>query len=80
MRTYVTTLRQDSKRCLILKAEKVPDLPDDLASSIKDDDHYLVRAQLAVEGAVLVTTDAPLMDSVKSHGLQCMTREEFLAP
>jgi len=54
-------------------------LSDDLASSIKPDDHYLIQAQLNVSGAVLVTTDTPLREVVLKTGLQCLSREEFLS-
>ena len=77
--TYVTTVRQNSDRCLLLKHEAAVGLSDDLASSIKPDDHYLVQAQLSVAGAVLVTTDMPLREVGVKAGLQCLSREEFLS-
>ena len=76
---YVTTVRQNSDRCLLLKPEAGVALPDDLASSIKPDDQYLVEAQLRVAGAVLVTTDVPLREVVLKAGLPCLSREEFLS-
>ena len=77
-RTYVTMIRQNLDRCLLLTPEAVAELPQDLASSIKLDDHYLVQAQLSVSGAVLVTTDAPLREVVSNAGLLCLAREAFL--
>jgi len=76
---YVANVRQNSDRCLILKPEAVVALPDGLASAIKPDDHYLVQAQLSVEGAVLITTDGPLREAVGRAGLNCLSREEFLS-
>lgn len=78
-KAYFGILRINSDRCLLLKSENVAALPDDLSQSIKDDDHYLVRAQLSVNGAILVTTDEPLRNVVKRAGLSCLSREEFLA-
>jgi len=76
---YVANLRQNSDRCLILKPEAAAPLPDQLASKIKPDDHYLVQTQLSVAGAILVTTDNPLREAVGEAGLNCLSREEFLA-
>lgn len=71
-------IRLNSDRCLVLSAADAAELPDDLAASIKDDDHYLVRAQLTVAGATLVTTDIPLRETLQRSGLPCLSREEFL--
>lgn len=76
---YVTNVRQNSDRCLILKPEAAAALPDELASATKPGDHYLVQAQLSVIGAVLVTTDKPLREAVGKAGLSCSSREEFLS-
>ena len=76
---YVANVRANSDRCLILKSEAVVSLPEELASATKADDHYLLRAQLAVTGAILVTTDAPLQETAIKAGLKCLSREEFLA-
>ena len=54
---YVTAVRQDRDRCLILPAESVGPLPDELAAVVKPDDRYLVEAQLCVAESILVTTD-----------------------
>lgn len=74
---YVKDVRKSS-RCLTLKPDTVPDLPEELASATKADDHYLLQAQLTVKGAILVTTDAPLREAVVKAGLSCLSREEFL--
>lgn len=76
---FLANVRQNSDRCLLLKPESAAALPEELASSIKDDDRYLVRAQLSVSGAVLVTTDMPLREAVTRSGLPCLSREEFLS-
>ena len=77
-RIFVRAIRQDSDRCRVLSTEAVANLTDDLALSIKPDDHYLVRALMSVVGAVLVTTDAPLLEIVRQAGFQCLSREEFI--
>jgi hypothetical protein len=63
----------------VIKLDDACNLPEELATSIKLDDHYLVRAQLSVSGSVLVTTDAPLREIVTGRGLPCLSRKEFLA-
>ncbi len=78
IKIYVGAVRQNSDRCIVLKPEAVLALPEELARAIKPDDHYLVRAQLSVTGAILVTTDSPLREAVIKAGLQCLSREEFL--
>ncbi len=75
---YVNTVRQDADRCQILKPEAVVDLPEDLASATKPDDHYLIQALLTVHGAILVTTDNPLREALVNAGLNCISREQFL--
>jgi hypothetical protein len=75
---YVARVRQDSDRCLILKPEAAVPLPDELASVIKVDDHYLIQAQLTVKGAILVTTDNPLREILSKASLSSLSREEFL--
>ncbi len=75
---YVANVRQNSDRCLILKPEEVAPLPNELASVVKGDDHYLIQAQLKVEGSVLVTTDVPLREIVLRAGLMCLSRSDFL--
>ena len=76
---FVANIRQDSDRCLILKPESLPRVPDDLASATKEDDHYLLQAVLSIPGATLVTTDEPLRLAVGAVGLLCLSRTEFLA-
>ncbi len=75
---FVVSIRQNSDRCLILKPDAAAVLPDEIAVKTKPDDHYLIQAQLAVDGAVLVTTDAPLRAVLDGAGLPCISREEFL--
>jgi hypothetical protein len=75
---YVTALRQDQDRCLILAAGSVNPLPHELAAVIKPDDRYLVEAQLSVPGSILVTTDNPLREVLGRAGIKSISRDEFL--
>jgi hypothetical protein len=75
---YVTAVRQDQDRCLILAAGSVNPLPLELAAVIKPDDRYLVEAQLSVPESILVTTDNPLREVLGQAGIKSISREEFL--
>jgi len=75
---FVKNIRQNFDRCRILKMAEVCSLPEALSKVIKPDDHYLVQAQFAAEGATIVTTDNPLRSVLHSVGLKCISREEFL--
>lgn len=74
---FVLLVRQDSDRCLILSPTTLAPLPKHLANEVKPDDHYLLQAQLACPGAILVTTDSPLRNVLLKNGMPCITREEF---
>lgn len=76
---FVKIVRENLDLCIILRPESVAALPDDLASTIKADDHYLLRTQLSVPGAILVTTDNPLREAVEKAGRSCLSRKEFLS-
>jgi hypothetical protein len=76
---YKANVRLNSDLCLILRGEAIATLPDGLAAATKPDDHYLVQAQLSVNGAILVTTDVPLREAVSGAGLACLSREDFLS-
>lgn len=76
---FVTNIRQDSDHCLVLKLEMAMSIPESLARETKPDDHYLLKAQQAVAGAILVTTDEPLREAVIRSGLPCLVRDVFLS-
>ena len=77
-RIFRNNIRQNSGRCIIVKPDHAAAYPDELGSSVKPDDQYLVRAQLSVAGSILVTTDKPLRDVIENAGLPCMLRGDFL--
>lgn len=75
---FFGAVRIDSDRCVLLEADQLADLPEDLAVAVNLDDHYLVRAMYAVQGSTLVTVDSALCGCVSGKGLPCLSREEFL--
>lgn len=79
VRAYLTGLRFNLDRCVVLKQEAVTACPEDLLPLVKLDDRYLIEAQLTVPGSIIVTTDNPLRDTViGTAGLPCLLRAEFL--
>jgi hypothetical protein len=76
---FVKNIRWNSDRCLILKPNETVAVPGEIALVTKADDHYLIQAQLTVNGAILVTTDGDLRTAVRNAGLACLWRDEFLA-
>ena len=76
-RQYQLTVRFNSNCCRVLTTPDVAPLPEHLVSNFKDDDHYLVQAQLAIEGAIVVTTDGKLRTALLASDLPCISRDEF---
>jgi hypothetical protein len=76
-RIFVLQIRQVSARARLLHPSEAPDLPEDLAAVVDGDDHYLVRAQLAEPGSVLVSTDGDLLEALRNKGIRCMSRDDF---
>ena len=67
----------NSRNCLILDEQSLPPFPSNLGG-VNPDDHYLVQAQLAVPGSLIVTTDAPLKTALDGHGIPCELRDAFV--
>jgi hypothetical protein len=78
VKAWFGSVRQSSDRCILIRRDEADALPEELARSLKPDDHYLVQSQRARTGAILVTTDQPLQRHVREAGLPCYSREEFL--
>ncbi len=68
----------DPKKCLLLDPTELPGIPDSLAGRCKTEDHYLVQAQEAAPGSIVVTTDDPLRKALLAHHRPCRHRDEWL--
>ena len=68
----------NSNKVVILDEDDLPELPEQLATEVKDDDHYLVRAYLTGQVSEIVTSDGPLMKVLTRHNIPCKHREEFV--
>ena len=64
-------------KCIWIENEDVPPFPDNLAG-IKEEDQYLVRAQLCVPSSIIVSTDEPLMKILRQAELPFQTRNDFV--
>ena len=67
----------DPARCFILPESELPEFPSALMG-IKDDDQYLIRAQLKVPDSIIVTTDTPLKTVLDLASRACELREIFV--
>ena len=76
-KSFLLGIRQDLSRCKLLKESEVPIFPDELKNKVKDDDYYLVQAALAVPNSIIVTTDNPLITSMRETGIPCIHRDEL---
>ncbi len=74
----MAAVRFDSLKCVVLSPGDVPSLSGTVVGMVKDDDQYLVQAQLAAPGSLIVTTDVPLMAALDELGHAYLPREEFL--
>ncbi len=75
---FAKTIRTNSDHCRILSPDEVVELPQNIASKVNPDDHYLVCTQITVAGTILVTTDSKLQKILLGFNLKSITREEFL--
>jgi predicted nucleic acid-binding protein len=69
----------NSEKLHCLQEGSLPDTPPELEHKVKEDDQYLVRAYLAANADLLVTTDNPLMEALSECGIRCMNRDTFIS-
>ncbi|MER3473887.1 MAG: hypothetical protein C4335_07600 [Armatimonadota bacterium] len=65
----------NSQKYLAIDQHDCPPLAEDW--QIKPDDRYLARLATAGHG-IVVTTDAPLMQELRVHQIECIHRDELL--
>lgn len=68
----------NSRKSVMLDQLELRELRPEIASKIKADDHYIVRAYLTSRGSVIVTTDNPLNETLAQHNIACKLRDEFV--
>jgi len=68
----------NSDKCRLLNESELEQFPLSL-SDVKNDDQYLVRAQLTATGSVIITTDRPLKAALDQAGIPCEHRDDFVA-
>lgn len=78
IRLFKNVYLADSAKCLLLEPAALPQLPAEMTERCKDDDHYLVQAQEAMPGSIIITTDQPLMDALNACNRPCRHRDEWI--
>jgi hypothetical protein len=79
VRVFKAQFFQNSEKLHLLQEGSLPDTPPELEHKVKEDDQYLVRAYLAANADLLVTTDNPLMEALSECGIRCMNRDTFIS-
>ncbi len=79
VKVFTAQFFQNSEKLHLLQEESLPDTPPELEHKVKKDDQYLVRAYLAANADLLVTTDNPLMEALGECGIRCMNRDTFIS-
>ncbi len=77
-RVFEAQFLYNSEKSVVLEEDQLQDLPTQLATAINPDDHYLVRAYLASNATVIVTTDNLLHGVLTRHSIACQQRDEFV--
>lgn len=74
----LTSLVWDATRCIKLAADALPELPEALAYKCNPDDHYLLKAYLAVQEGLIVSTDGPLLSVLGEEKWNALHRDDWL--
>lgn len=78
VRLFVHSIFYNADRCLIINIDDLEEIEEDLAALFNEDDHYLVRAQVATDGSCIVSTDGKLLAELQRLGRSCVHRDEFI--
>jgi predicted nucleic acid-binding protein len=79
VKVFKAQFLENSEKMHILQAGSLSDARPDLEHKVKEDDQYLVRAYLAANADLLVTTDNPLMEVLSECSIRCMSRDTFIS-
>jgi predicted nucleic acid-binding protein len=79
VKVFTARFFQNSEKLHLLQEGSLPDTPPELEHKVKEDDQYLVRAYLAANADLLVTTDNPLIEALRECGIRCMNRDTFIS-
>jgi len=74
-----TNFLLNSIKVHFVEAESLPCLSEEACAGVKDDDQYLVQALTVDEVDVFVTSDGPLVATVRGLGYTVAHRDEFVA-
>jgi len=68
----------NSNKCLILAEQELTDITGTLSQSVKNDDHYLVKAAQTVPDSLIITTDNPLCKALNKFNIDCVMRDAYI--
>jgi hypothetical protein len=51
--------------CVLLEEDELKPFPEECIKAVKNDDRYLIRAQLSVADSFILTSDSPLIEGLK---------------
>lgn len=68
----------NSKKCKFIHVDDLPACPHHLVPEINQDDQYLIQAQLAVPGSIIVTCDTPLIIVLEKEHIPYEYRDRFI--
>jgi hypothetical protein len=69
----------NSEKLHCLKKSDLLELPPEIEDMVKEDDKYLVHAYLTGRAELLVTTDNPLMKTLKDYCIKCVDKTMFIS-
>lgn len=79
IRIFKASYLSDPGKCLLLDPRTLPQVPAELVGRCNPDDHYLVQAQEAVPGSIVITTDQNLIETLTACGRPCHHRDSWIA-
>jgi len=76
---FITSFLRNSNKVLLIEEHTIPELPENIAKILPEDDHFLYRIALARGECVILTTDKKLKMKARALGEQFKTEilEDF---
>jgi hypothetical protein len=70
---------ENSEKLCLLQEDELSEIPKEIEHKVKEDDKYLVRAYLATQADLLVTSDNPLMKALCDSRIRFLDRASFVS-
>jgi len=79
VKVFKAQFLENSEKLHRLQEGSLPDAPPEVEHKVDEDDKYLIRAYLAAQVDLLVTTDNPLIAMLNECGIRCQHRNAFIS-